>query len=215
MSKVRVWIALVCTCDGGLSSATAHKRISNARQFFQDAVDRELIGRNPFRPIKSTAGSNRERDFFITRDLADKVLEECTDDQWRLLFALSRFGGLRCPSEHLALRLDGVDWERNRLRVDSPKTEHHDGKAFRMVPLFPELRPYVEQVFDSAPDGATHFITRYGSARQNLRTQLKRIIERAGLEAWPKLRHNLRASRQTELEEQFPSYVVCAWMGNG
>lgn len=25
---------------------------------------------------------------------------------------------------------------------------------------------------------------------------------------------NLRASRQTELEERFPSHVACAWLGN-
>ena len=37
----------------------------------------------------------------------------------------------------------------------------------------------------------------------------------AGLVPWPKLFHNLRASRQTEPEERFPSHVVCAWLGNG
>ncbi len=29
--------------------------------------------------------------------------------QWRLIFALSRYGGLRCPSEHLALRWGHID----------------------------------------------------------------------------------------------------------
>ena len=43
--------------------------------------------------------------------MAYKVLEACSEAQWRLLFALSHFGGLRCPSEHLALTLDAVDWE--------------------------------------------------------------------------------------------------------
>ena len=31
---------------------------------------------------------------------------------------------------------------------------------------------------------------------------------------WPKLFHNLRATRQTELEENFPTHVVCKWLGN-
>lgn len=44
----------------------------------------------------------------------------------------------------------------------------------------------------------------------NLRTQ----FERAGLSAWPRLFHNLRSSRQTELSESFPAHVVCAWLGN-
>src|SRR5436190_2021364 len=39
-------------------------------------------------------------------------------------------------------------------------------------------------------------------------------VDWAGLERWPRLFHNLRASRQTELSEDFPSHVVCAWLGN-
>ena len=81
-------------------------------------------------------------------------------------------------------------------------------------PLFPELRPYLEAVWCEAPEGATHFITRYRDPAQNLRTTFQKIIHRAGLKPWPKLFQNLRSSRQTELEESYPSHVVCAWMGN-
>ena len=59
-----------------------------------------------------------------------------------------------------------------------------------------------------------YVINRYRDAEQNLRTQLKRIIRRAGLEPWPKPFHNLRASRETELAQSFPLHVVCAWIGN-
>ena len=31
---------------------------------------------------------------------------------------------------------------------------------------------------------------------------------------WPRVFHNLRASRQTELENVFPTHVVCEWLGN-
>ena len=47
-----------------------------------------------------------------------------------------------------------------------------------------------------------------------MRTQLERVIRRAGLEPLPKLFQNLRSTRQTELEETFPSHVVCKWIGN-
>jgi hypothetical protein len=57
-------------------------------------------------------------------------------------------------------------------------------------------------------------ITRYRDKNGNLRTQLQRIIRKAGLTPWPRLFHNLRATRQTELAEQFPAHVVCAWIGN-
>src|SRR5262249_54248496 len=35
-----------------------------------------------------------------------------------------------------------------------------------------------------------------------------------GLTPWPKLFHNLRSTRQTELAAEFPLHVVCAWIGN-
>ena len=43
---------------------------------------------------------------------------------------------------------------------------------------------------------------------------MQRIIRRAGLMPWVKLWHNLRATRQTELANQYPLHVVCAWIGN-
>ena len=48
----------------------------------------------------------------------------------------------------------------------------------------------------------------------NLRTQFLRILDKAGIEPWPKLFQNLRSSRQTELTETWPAHVVCAWIGN-
>jgi|GEM_PF-2260672 len=48
----------------------------------------------------------------------------------------------------------------------------------------------------------------------NLRTQFERIVTRAGLEKWPRLFHNMRASRETELVEQFPEHIAAAWIGN-
>jgi hypothetical protein len=57
-------------------------------------------------------------------------------------------------------------------------------------------------------------ITRYRHFNVNLRTHLLRIIERAGLKPWPKLFQNLRSTRETELAENHPIHVVCAWLGN-
>ena len=49
--------------------------------------------------------ANRSSDYFITAVQATKVLAACPDNEWRLIFALSRYGGLRCPSETLSLRV--------------------------------------------------------------------------------------------------------------
>ena len=198
----------------GLALNSVRRTCGRAKQFFRAAIRKRLIHSNPFADVKCHVQGNTDRDFLITRDMAAKVIDACPDAQWRLLFALSRFGGLRCPSEHLALKWGDVDWDKGRITVTSPKTEHHEGKGSRIIPLFPELRPYLMEVFEQAEPGAVHVITRYRDKNQNLRTQFERIIRKAGLTPWPKLFHNLRGTRETELAETYPIHVVCAWIGN-
>jgi len=82
------------------------------------------------------------------------------------------------------------------------------------VPLFPELRPYLEAAFERAAPGTVHVITRWRDTEKNLRTGLLRILHRAGLKPWPRLYQNLRSSRETELAESFPIHVVAEWLGN-
>jgi hypothetical protein len=95
-----------------------------------------------------------------------------------------------------------VDWAAQKFRVDSPKT----GESW--VPHFPELRRHLDAAFEAAPEGAVHVITRCRDTNANLRTTFTKIIRRAELKPWPKLFHNLRASRQTELAAVYPLIPV-------
>ena len=195
------------------AETTLSKRVKLARQIFRQAVRWKMLRDNPFDRVKAGSQQNRSRQYFLSREDAQDVLERCPDAQWRLLFALSRYGGLRCPSEHLALTWGDVDWEQNRIRVTCSKTEHHEGRGERFVPIFPELRPYLLEVFEGAEEGTEYVITRYRDKNANLRTQLQRIVHEAKLTPWPRLLHNLRATRQTELAEHFPAHVVV--LGSG
>ena len=207
----RLWLA----DHEKLAYNTAARRCGVAKQFFRAALRKRLIAENPFAEMKGcVVRENRDRDYYITREEAAAVLDACPDAQWRLLFALSRFGGLRCPSEHLRLRWQDVDWERSKMKVTSPKTAHK-GKPFRWLPLFPELRKYLEEAWDEAEPGTEYVITRYRDKNSNLRTQLERIIQKAGLSPWEKLFANLRATRATELvADGWPEYKVCDWLGH-
>ena len=100
------------------------------------------------------------------------------------------------------------------MTVRSPKTEHHPGGESRVIPIFPELRPHLEQCFEDAEPGEEFVIRRYRRRNSNSRTQMMKIIRRAGLKPWPKLFQNLRSTRETELADQFPIQVVCDWIGN-
>jgi len=198
----------------GLAPATVGREVKRARQFFRVAVRRKLVSENPFTEVPAPAQVNASRGFFVTREVIEKVLAACPDNEWQLIVALSRFGGLRCPSEHLALRWGDIDWENGRINVPSPKTEHLPSGAYRTIPLFAELRPLLEEAFDQAEQGSLYVITRYRGRNQNLRTQFQRILKRAGVQCWERLFHNLRASRETELTEDYPLHVVCSWIGN-
>jgi integrase len=200
--------------EAGLAEATIAKRVKTARQVFRAGVKWGMLQSNPFDGVKAGAMTNRERMFFVDLDVTQKVLAACPTQEWRLIFALSRYAGLRCPSEHLALRWGDVLWDQGRIIVRSAKTEGHAGRELRHVPIFPELLPFLRDAFEHAEEGAEFVVARLRVPNANLRTQLERIIARAGVKPWPRLFHNLRASRQTELTEKFPAHVVCSWMGN-
>ena len=195
------------------AQATAAKTIKMARQMFRRAVRLKVIAENPFDGIKAGSEQNRGRTYFVTPEATRRVLDACSDYEWRLLVALARYAGLRTPSEVFALTWPDVLWDQDRFRVRSPKTERQ-GKPERLVPLFPELRPYLAEAFEQASDGSLYVITLWRDTATNLRTQLMRIIRRAGLVPWPRLFQNLRASRETELAERFPLRVVTDWLGN-
>jgi integrase len=222
----RRWLAKPAKDGGqGLAPETVRQRCRLAKQFFRDAEDRHLISTSPFAKMKGvSAKGNRDNDYFVTCEEVDAVLKACPDALWRLMFALSRFAGLRCPSEHLSLCWGDINWKNKRMLVHSPKTEHHEGQKTRTVPLFAELVPYLEAVRDElfASDfdpkqqrlSEQPVISRWRNSEANLRTRMHEIIRAAGLEPWPKVFQALRSTRRTELQEHFPDYVLNAWFGH-
>lgn len=200
----------------GLSENTLRRHIGIARQFFNAAVDAEIITKNPFRGQRVSVQANDSRFFYVSPETAQAVLQACPDSEWRLVFGLARYGGLRCPSEVLGLKWQDVDFDRQRFTVHAVKTEHHADGGIRVVPMFPELKPLFQDAFDNAREGAVYCIERYRSKEVNLRTQLGRIIKKAGLVKWDKLFQNCRSTRETELFKMTGGNIkaVCSWLGN-
>ncbi len=209
--SVRPWLLT----HESLSPATANRRITAIKTIFRKGVRWQLLASNPFDGVIGGGQTNESRKHFVSPADAAALLEACPNHDWRCLVALSRYGGLRVPSEAMLLTWADVNWEKRTLHVKSPKTEHHAGQASRVVPLFPELHKVLLDAFEAAtPGGEPWIITGYRDRGQNLRTQLERIIRRAGLTPWPKPFHNMRASRQSELMGAFDLATACQWLGN-
>jgi integrase len=205
-----------------LAPATVARRLKTVKMFFDHARKLKLLPANPFADVTATSVLPAERRHYVSPDETVRIIVEC-NPTWRLIVALARFGGLRCPSEVLSLKWEHVNFTTARMTVPSCKTEHHLGKDYRTVPIFAELRPYLDEAFELAVGGAEYVVPgNYrltslkpgGWVNTNLRTPFLKIVRRAGLQPWPRLFQNLRASRETDLMKVFPIHVVCAWLGN-
>lgn len=191
---------------GRLAESTVRKRTKIARQFFEDAVKRGLITTNPLTGLLTHGGEATDRRRYVDRETAQKLIDASPCGQWRLLIALARFGGLRCPSEACRLRYEDVDHKAGKILIRSPKTEHHEGRDSRLIPLFPEISEHLTE-------GNGLVIDRY-SSDSNLRTTFAKICDRAGVDRLPKPFTNLRSSAATDLVERFPPHVVNSWLGH-
>jgi len=144
-----------------------------------------------------------------------KILSKLPNSEWRLLFALARFGGLRIPSEPQELRWADIDWQRDRMVVHSPKTEHHKGHETRTIPIFPDLRRcLLERRDDGKPEDEMVLPMLRGKSNSYCRKPVIKAIELTGVAVWEDLFNTLRATFDTELRDRFPGHVVDAWTGH-
>jgi len=194
-----------------LSEAVVKTHCGNAKTMIADAVRRKLIEENPFGFLKSGPTPSKYSRY-VTSDEIDRIIDACPNAQWRLLFGLARYAGLRIPSESHLLTWADVDWERARLLVQSPKTEHHNGHDQRMVPITPKLLTILQDRFDECEEGETHLVSLSlsGAARR----KIERICRRAKVEKWERLWQTLRQSCEKEWAMSFPQYAVSKWIGH-
>ena len=139
----------------------------------------------------------------IERDDIEKIIEIAPDARWRGIIALARYGGLRIPSELQGLKWCDIDFDEDdgSMFIHSPKTAHHEGKATRRCPIFPDLRPYLTDLRHLASEAKTPvdgLVISDAGKDKNLRKHFERLIARAKVKQWPKLFQNLRASCETE-----------------
>lgn len=198
-----------------LSESTIRRRCGCARQLFEHALSLELISKNPFVSKKLPTSLPRpEQKYHVSADEARRIMDKLPNAEWRLLFAMARWGGVRIPSEVQQLEWRHIDVETNRILIKSPKTEHHAGHEQRTIPIFPELVELIEDARETTGDGPLVFPMLKRKSNAYCRKPILAAIEAAGIKPWDKLFVALRATRDTELREHFPSHVVDAWIGH-
>ena len=211
-AKFVSWMTWMVHCDEGeerktLSPSWAKKHAKRLRQILAYGVSARLLNENVADGIKIGDETNDDRKYYVDRATASEVIEHCPTIEWKLIFALARFCGLRVPTEVHVLKWSDVLWDQNKLRIESKKT------GLRYCPIFEPALKLLREAYDMAPERATHIFPNRNT-ESNLRTHMHRIIKSAGLVPWPKVFVNLRSSCRTDLEDNFRETVINAWIGH-
>ena len=211
----------------GLAPATVSRRLRFVRTIFAFGVKRKLIPANPFADVSAVSVLPKERRVYVPASNIVKVMGHA-NPTWRTILALTRFAGLRCPSEVVNLKWEDVNLADGIMTVTAPKTERYPGKGYRAVPIFGNLRPHLEEAWELAAPGTVYVVSGpqgdvyraafygpNGAVNANLRTAFGKLIRRSGLIQWPRLFNTLRASCETDLlDAGLNPKAVTEWLGH-
>lgn len=200
-----------------LVEATVTGTLAKANAVFRWATDeKKYLEVNPLKGIKKGSYRNKANDREITMTEYYRLLDAAICQEWRVIFALARIGGLRAPSEVLGVRWSKVDWEHDRFSFFDSKRKDKEGNPLeRTVPLFPELRVELEALYERDREMNPEFvINRYRAPNTNLGTRFSDAAKAAGLDKIPRPFDNMRATRSTEIERRYGSKVESEWIGH-
>lgn len=204
---------------GTLSPATVSGRIGKMKTLFNYARRRNWIEKSPFEFIKKGEMVNHNREAYISRGAVQKMIEVAPGAKWRAIIALSRYVGLRIPSELKTLKWGDIVWsdsshETALIKITDTKRSGHEGLGTRISPLWKEAEKELRTLFDESPEGQEYIFPGIKSS-SNLRTTMEKIILRAGLQLYPRIFHSLRASCETDYHRELvPPTTYCRWIGN-
>lgn len=189
------------------SNATAATTIKTCVQAYRWGIDFGLVSVNPFDGVKNSSFKNKSREFFVDRELFDRILDVCEDERLRNALVLYRYGGLR-RGEAFLLRWDMIDYEDGVIEVLSPKTACN-GKDRRIVPMFPEIRKNLRTI-----DRPVNNLVVSDLNSRSVHVKFAKLLERNNIPIWPRLLQNLRSSRAIEINEKFGSIAESEWLGH-
>ena|GEM_PF-3346154 len=199
--------------ERGLGKTTVSKYITQAKSVFADAVDRDLISKNPFAKVETGKQVNEKRRHYITHKEFLLLLDECADARQRLILTLHRYAGLR-PHELELLRWDEVNWKLGIFTVRTTKTED-DGNSARTIKMFPVVASTFWEYLETLPEGTKDDGLVFPELIPYDRLFITKIAKRCGLGHIEKIPTNCRSSIGTQLlDEGWKPSRVAQFLGN-
>ena len=182
------------------AEATVGKDIKIAKTAFTFGVKAGKVTSNPFKELKPGSDVNLDGQHIVPVSDYEKLVEAINDPDWRVIIALARLGGLRCPSELTNLKWTDISWDAKTIRVTSPKTKRH-GKAERVIPLFSRLDEALSDHWELTGSTSEYVITKEHLRRRgtSLSERFHRFRESAGIPHFPNPFRNMRLSAANDV----------------
>lgn len=198
-----------------LAKATATNRCHRAKAIFKYAIENKWLEENPFQHSAKRLEVNRDRDRYITMEVFHRLINSTTDRELRLLLAMVRIAGVRCPSEIRPLTWQSVQWDDGVIVVVSPKTEGYEDQERREVPILPAMRPFLDDAWEHAPEGAVLMFPRHQGTGAAITNRLESLLRKIGEPLIPKPMVNMRASAERDAFAMgHAPDQVAAWFGH-
>lgn len=194
----------------GLAENTARRRFGRVREMFNDALEQDVVLKNVFKlksiPVSVGVGDKT----YVPESTIQAVIDHLPEDkvEWKLLFAVARFLGIRMPSEIRKMTWDDVNQANGTVLIRAQKT-----KSERLVPIPPEVANLLSKQYAVVPDGTAHVFPNLRH-HSNTATTAAKMVAAAGFKTWGKFWNSLRASCETDMMDKHGLRKACMWVGN-
>ena len=198
------------------TKATVAGYLKKFKRLMSLAKRHKYIDRNPFiddegkLQIKIPSQINEDRKCYVPPDQVQQLLDVCTTSL-KAVVVLSRYCGLRVPSEVSTLKWADIDWHKRTLKAYRQKNNR-----VSIQPLLPIVFDHLRALWETSPSQEEFIFPNYAknpNAAKAIGQTLRRILIANNQEVWPKITNNLRASLSTDLKNQgFPAKAVDQWL---
>jgi integrase len=199
-----------------LSDSTVSKHVRCAKTMFAKAGPDgdEILLRDPFRKLSARVPESDTTWETVTAEDLKRIMDECPNRAWKMLFALCRFAGLR-RGEALSLKWCDVLWDKNRLVINA-RTKKSTKKGMRVCPIEPQqlrtgLTALLQEAFQETKEGQEYVCPDINVG--TLHDNAMRILARAG-KVYSDPFHTLRRNREMELASKYPIKPFSKWQGH-
>ena len=124
----------------GLRAKTVNDHMSLIRRILESAVQKDLIAKNPARPIKGRSKADSKKRAPFTLPEVRKLIQAAPDTEWKGLVTLGAHTGLRCGD---LLRLNSENIVGTTIKLQPSKTSASTG-AVLTIPLSPPCLAWME-----------------------------------------------------------------------